>query len=69
MSVANNSAPSYIHAGLDGHAPGRIVFDGVTARYRPGLPHVIKDLSFVVEPGQSVGLCGRTGSGKSIHGR
>ena len=44
---------------------GRVVFDHLSARYRPGLPLVLKDLSFTVEPAQRVGLCGRTGSGKS----
>lgn len=44
---------------------GRVEFDHFSARYRPGLPLVLKDLSFVVEPGQRVGLCGRTGGGKS----
>ena len=44
---------------------GRVEFNHLSARYRPGLPLVLKDLTFTVEPGQRVGLCGRTGSGKS----
>ena len=44
---------------------GRIVFDSVTARYAPSLPQVIRGLSLVVEPGSKVGVCGKTGSGKS----
>jgi ABC-type multidrug transport system fused ATPase/permease subunit len=34
-------------------------------RYRPGLPPVLRGLSFDVAGGDKVGLVGRTGSGKS----
>jgi predicted GTPase len=34
-------------------------------RYRPGLPPVLRGLSFNVAGGDKVGLVGRTGSGKS----
>ncbi|KAF9109322.1 Multidrug resistance-associated protein 1 [Mortierella sp. AM989] len=46
-------------------AEGRIVFKNYSARYREGLDLVIKDISFSVEPSQSVGIVGRTGAGKS----
>lgn len=45
-------------------AQGRIEFRDVTFRYRGG-PPVLKDLSFVAEPGQTVALVGHSGSGKS----
>eukprot|EP00892_Ulva_mutabilis_P008206 jgi/Ulvmu1/5758/UM025_0012.1 len=44
---------------------GRIVFEDAQMRYRPGLPLVLKGLTFTVEPGSSVGVVGRTGAGKS----
>jgi ATP-binding cassette subfamily B protein len=43
---------------------GRITFDGVRFGYGDG-PDVIKDLSFTIEPGETVAIVGRTGSGKS----
>ncbi|KAF9982598.1 CD9 antigen, partial [Mortierella antarctica] len=36
-----------------------------STRYRDGLDLVIQNASFTVEPGQKIGIVGRTGSGKS----
>jgi ATP-binding cassette subfamily B protein len=47
------------HAG-----PARIAFEHVTFSYVPGEP-VLRDVSFVVEPGQRVAIVGATGSGKT----
>uniref|UniRef100_A0A6S8ZK17 Uncharacterized protein n=1 Tax=Chaetoceros debilis TaxID=122233 RepID=A0A6S8ZK17_9STRA len=44
---------------------GNLIFDDVCLRYRPGLPLALKGLSFTAKPGQRVGICGRTGAGKS----
>lgn len=43
---------------------GKIEFRHVTFGYVPGEP-ILKNISFVVEPGQTVALVGHTGSGKS----
>lgn len=43
---------------------GEIEFDGVSFAYRPDEP-VLRDVSFRIRPGQSVGVVGWTGSGKS----
>jgi ATP-binding cassette subfamily B multidrug efflux pump len=43
---------------------GKIVFDRVTFAYKPGSP-VLQDVSFTIEPGESVALVGYTGSGKT----
>ena len=44
---------------------GKIEFSCCSARYRAELPLVLTDVSFVVEARQKIGVCGRTGSGKS----
>ncbi|XP_025103128.1 LOW QUALITY PROTEIN: multidrug resistance-associated protein 1-like [Pomacea canaliculata] len=44
---------------------GRLLFSEYSTRYRPGLDLVLRDISFVVEAGQKVGIVGRTGAGKS----
>ena len=36
-----------------------------STRYRPGLELVVKDLDAQIEPGEKVGIVGRTGAGKS----
>ncbi len=43
---------------------GKVEFDHVTFGYDPGQP-VLTDVSFTVEPGQTVALVGPTGAGKS----
>lgn len=46
-----------------GEMKGRIEFRHVTVRF--GNSDILKDVSFVVEPGETVGLLGLTGSGKT----
>ncbi|RYP57871.1 hypothetical protein DL769_009228 [Monosporascus sp. CRB-8-3] len=42
---------------------GSISFEDVSATYDPSL--ALKNVTFAVRPGETVGICGRTGSGKS----
>ena len=44
--------------------PLSVTFDDVTFAYNPGEP-VIKNVSFSLEPGKTLGILGRTGSGKT----
>jgi len=44
---------------------GRIEFKGVSMRYAPLEPPVLRNLNFVIYPHEKVGIVGRTGAGKS----
>jgi ATP-binding cassette subfamily B protein len=49
----------------EGPVRGDIVFDDVSFIYSDGESHVLKNISFHVEPGQAIALLGSTGSGKT----
>ena len=44
---------------------GRVVFESVSMQYRDGSPNVLQRVSFTAEAGSKVGICGRSGAGKS----
>ncbi|KAG1891814.1 P-loop containing nucleoside triphosphate hydrolase protein, partial [Suillus fuscotomentosus] len=44
---------------------GEVEFRDYSARYRPGLDLVLKDISMTIKPKENIGICGRTGAGKS----
>jgi len=44
---------------------GCVVFENVAFQYASSEMHSLNDISFVAEPGQTVAILGRTGSGKS----
>ncbi|XP_075236831.1 putative multidrug resistance-associated protein lethal(2)03659 isoform X2 [Lycorma delicatula] len=44
---------------------GKIEFSKVFLKYSIGEPHVLKNLSFTINPGEKIGIVGRTGAGKS----
>ncbi|KAI8802733.1 P-loop containing nucleoside triphosphate hydrolase protein [Cladochytrium replicatum] len=46
-------------------ATGNIEFKNVVLRYDVNKPAVLKDLNFKINTGEKIGICGRTGSGKS----
>ncbi|KAG7661663.1 uncharacterized protein J8A68_004816 [[Candida] subhashii] len=46
-------------------AHGSIEFKDASLAYRPGLPLVLKNLNFKINPMEKIGICGRTGAGKS----
>jgi ATP-binding cassette subfamily B protein len=60
VAIARPAAPRERPRG----APGRIAFEGVWFAYQ-GEEHVLRGVSFTVEPGQRVGIVGATGAGKS----
>lgn len=44
---------------------GKLEFQNIYARYSTSAKSVLKNLNFVLQPGEKVGVVGRTGSGKS----
>ena len=44
---------------------GQVTFSQVCLRYQPDLPMILQQVSFSVNPGEKVGVIGRTGAGKS----
>jgi len=44
---------------------GKISIRDLTFQYKPTLPLVLKSISFDVKSGERIGICGRTGAGKS----
>ena len=44
---------------------GSIEIENLSFRYAEDLPDVIRDLSLSIQPGEKLGVVGRTGSGKS----
>lgn len=61
LPVAITSPPQALKAG---RAEGKIEFQSVWFAYKDE-DWVLKEISFIVEPGQSIALVGHTGSGKS----
>ena len=44
---------------------GKVEFINYSARYRPDTKLVLEDINFEIQPGEKVGIVGRTGAGKS----
>ncbi len=44
---------------------GEVEFDEYSTRYRPGLDLVLRSVQLKIRPGEKIGICGRTGAGKS----
>jgi len=44
---------------------GRVSFEGVTFRYRPDGPEILRNVSIHIPAGKVIGIVGRSGSGKS----
>ncbi|KAJ7664040.1 P-loop containing nucleoside triphosphate hydrolase protein [Mycena polygramma] len=60
-------APEFIEPRPDPSWPqhGAIQCENLVIRYSPELPNVLHNLTFTVNPGEKIGILGRTGSGKS----
>lgn len=49
----------------EGELPARLELQNVSFRYSDNEPEVLKDVSFVIEPGESVAIAGPSGCGKT----
>ena len=50
---------------LDWPNQGKIVFDKYCVKYRETLDNVLNDIDVIINPGEKIGIVGRTGAGKS----
>ncbi|KAL5046465.1 hypothetical protein BDW71DRAFT_181773 [Aspergillus fruticulosus] len=44
---------------------GELIVSNLSSHYRPGSRDVLRDISLKIQPGEKLGICGRTGSGKT----
>jgi len=44
---------------------GKISFQSYSVKYRKELDYVLKEITTAIEPGEKIGIIGRTGAGKS----
>jgi len=65
LGVVMNTPVEPQGGGVRNPLRGAVDFEHVTFQYRPDLPAVIKDLSLSIKPGMTVGIVGRSGSGKT----
>lgn len=63
-AVQRNFIPSDAH-GQKWIYEGKIEFFDFSLRYRPETEIILKNINFVIQPGEKVGVVGRTGAGKS----
>ncbi|KAK8782741.1 hypothetical protein V5799_015921 [Amblyomma americanum] len=57
--------PSPLQVPVDWPSKGEVRFEKVTMTYEAGLDPILRNISVTFAPGEKVGICGRTGSGKS----
>lgn len=63
FSVNDYTVPGYSEKSWPNE--GVVEFRNASMAYRPELPLVLKNLSFKTKPSEKIGICGRTGAGKS----
>ncbi|MFZ1450859.1 MAG: ABC transporter ATP-binding protein, partial [Candidatus Microthrix parvicella] len=64
LDVDEESPDAVVPAEIEGTVEGRVEFADVSFSYDPDRP-LIRDLSLVAEPGETVAIVGPTGAGKT----
>ena len=65
LGVVMNAREEQVGGGIRRPLRGEISFENVRFQYVPDAPPAIRDFSLVIRPGSTVGLVGRSGSGKT----
>ncbi|MBO5761429.1 MAG: peptidase domain-containing ABC transporter [Lentisphaeria bacterium] len=65
LGIVMNTPPEPAGGGVRNALKGEITFDNISFRYKQDLPMVIQDFNLKVMPGETIGLVGRSGSGKT----
>ncbi|MER7008895.1 ABC transporter ATP-binding protein [Dactylosporangium sp. NPDC000555] len=65
LLAVDQAVPEPDHPARVEHIDTRVGFDRVSFRYAPALPQAVQDISFTIEPGETVALVGHSGAGKS----
>ncbi len=65
LGVVMNSPQEPAGGGVRNALKGKIEFDNVSFQYRPDLPQVIRNLNVEIPVGSTIGIVGRSGSGKT----
>ncbi|XP_033646525.1 ATP-binding cassette sub-family C member 9-like [Asterias rubens] len=64
-SIETENYDGIVNPGPDWPDKGEIVYSGVSARYASDLDPVLHDIDIHFKSAEKIGICGRTGSGKS----
>lgn len=65
LGVVMNAREEQVGGGIRQPLRGEISFENIRFQYLPDAPPAIRDFSYLIRPGTTVGLVGRSGSGKT----
>lgn len=65
LGVVMNARDEQVGGGIRQPLRGEISFENIRFQYLPDAPPAIRDFSYRIQPGSTVGLVGRSGSGKT----
>lgn len=65
LGVVMNARDEVVGGGIRQPLRGEIAFENIRFQYLPDAPPAIRDFSYTIHPGMTIGLVGRSGSGKT----